>query len=71
MSIVADLNLPIGTLLEIECAIPVQNKGLFTLHLKARVIYCAFSGAEQGFKLGLSFAGIPSESVSLIARYLA
>lgn len=70
MGIVAGLNPPLGTELEVRLRLPVRPKGNAELVARARVVNSVLAGSEDGFRLGLQFSAMDAEAKSVLARFL-
>jgi c-di-GMP-binding flagellar brake protein YcgR len=70
IAIVAPINLPEGTTLELHCQLPLKPTGSAAFHATARVANSFLSGKEDGFQIGLSFVHIDDASRQTLGSYL-
>lgn len=70
MGIVASANLIMRVRCTALLTIPTRNYGSTQLRLEAAVAHCVFTGAEDGFKIGLQFTVLSAEAEAAIAQYL-
>ena len=71
LSVVADINVPLGQVMRIEFNIVVRKSGRFTsISTLGRLSYTAFSQSENGFKAGLQFTALADNDRQLILQYI-
>jgi c-di-GMP-binding flagellar brake protein YcgR len=71
VGIVSPINLPVKTGCTLRFPLHLQSRGTTTVvEIPSAVTNSIFSGAEDGFKLGLMFKGISVEAAELITQFL-
>jgi c-di-GMP-binding flagellar brake protein YcgR len=70
LGIVAPVNPPGKTTCTIRFLVPVDTDRQVTVTTSAVVTHSVFSGAEDGFKVGLMFTGLSAETTAILQRYV-
>lgn len=70
MGLVASLNMPPKVVGTIQFGLPAKSGGFKGVESRAVVALCIFSNSEDGFKIGLQFAGLPAPAATVITQFL-
>jgi c-di-GMP-binding flagellar brake protein YcgR len=67
---VAAVNLALKTACTIQFGVPAKAGASKVLETRAAIALSIFSNAEDGFKVGLQFVGLPPAAANAISQYL-
>lgn len=70
LGIIAPINPPPGMACNIQFLLPIEPGRNLSLSATALVTHSVFTQAENGFKVGLMFTDLSTQTVALLTRYV-
>lgn len=64
--VVVDLNLPVGTAVNVRMNLPARPSGNAVFEARATVANCTLAGSDGGFRLGLQFDALGDAALAAL-----
>jgi hypothetical protein len=64
--VVVDVNLAVGTTLQVRMRLPARPSGSTSFEARATVANCTLAGSDGGFRVGLEFASLDAAALAAL-----